>query len=146
MQTNNTINKQNYFHLLSFLLKNSKYATSNKNNHRNGFHPNSKAARVSHVLYKPLHRITEKLIGSIFLGHIPDVQNQNFKARAWESKFLIIHILQVMILTPTEAWEPMIRMQRWKNVTDSPTSYLWVQSPDWFHPKAFNPWEVIKKK
>ena len=97
------------------------------------------------LMYSTNHciRITEKLIGSIFLGHIPDVQNQNFKARAWESKFLIIHILQVIILTRTEAWEPMIRMQRWKNVIDSPTSYLWVQSPDWFYPKAFNPWEVI---
>lgn len=47
--------------------------------------------------------ITEKLIGSIFLGHIPDVQNQNFKAGAWESKFLIIYILQVIILTHTES-------------------------------------------
>lgn len=96
LQTNKTINKQNYFHLLSFLLKNLKYATSNKNNHRNVSHPNRSSQSLMYST-NDCNEITEKLIGSIFLGHIPDVQNQN--GWAWESKFLIIYILQVIILT-----------------------------------------------
>ena len=54
-------------------------------------------------------RITELIGSNIFpissniLRSHPDVQNQNFKAGAWESKLLIIYILQVIILTCTEA-------------------------------------------
>ena len=33
--------------------------------------------------------ITGKLTKSIFLGHVPELQNQNFRGGAWESELLI---------------------------------------------------------